>query len=98
MTNGDYVRSVLTDRQLVDMYLLTGYDDNFHVLCHDAFKKWCADFGSVKSNVKQNNPSPYYWQKIYDEDTKKWKESPVKRSVALQIFLSKPYEERFWKK
>lgn len=94
MTNADYFRATLTDRELADMAGFIAWAHNKRLA--NAFKKWCAEFGSVKSNQKHNNPSPYFWQKIFNRDTDKWERTTRTQNVSVQIFLSKPYKKEYW--
>lgn len=96
MTNSEYFRMTLTDKELADMAIHTAYsysDRLFH-----AFKKWCAETGSVKSNQKKNNPSRFFWQKIFNTDTGEWESTGRTHNVSIQLFLSQKYEKKYWER
>lgn len=95
MTNGDYFRLTLTDREIAEMvgFATCAYNDRLA----DAFERWCEETGSVKSNQKRNNPSPFYWRRIYNEETDEWEKTARTGNVSAQLFLCHKYDEKYWR-
>lgn len=96
MTNAEYFRMTLTDKELADMaiYCANSYNERLA----DAFEKWCAESGSVDSNTSENNPSRFFWQKIFNTKTNEWESTRRTENVSIQLFLSKQYDKKYWER
>jgi hypothetical protein len=81
MTNLEYIKSIMTDRDLANLVLLGARDSSFQWKIIFAFDKWAESFSTNKGNcVKEGIENPSIWSfelGIIPMGTEKRKVSPT---------------------
>ena len=96
MTNADYIRTQLNDRQLAEILCFSSHS-NLQNRAMIAFNNWVNSFSSNKGNVKgidREDPSIWGWKKVYDDCLGLWVDYGRETKLSLQVWLSLPYNEK----
>lgn len=96
MTNADYIRTQLNDRQLAEMLSFSSHS-NIQNRAMIAFDNWAGSFSSNKGNVKgidREDPSIWAWEKVYDDCLGQWIDYGRETKLSFQVWLTMPYNER----
>lgn len=96
MTNGEYYRMTLTDREIAGF--CSDIDFTKKNRLEKAFDKWIEslDCGSTHSNTTQyGRVNIWAWSRIHNHITDKW-ETKRTHSVRFQQFLALPYKKEYW--
>lgn len=103
MTNAQYIMTLLTDRDLAELFTSHGYKwfyespNNAHI--YKAFDNWRIDTYRPNRNfTKEGEPDPSVWQwsRIHNYRTGKWEDSR-QDSLTFQHWLFLQYNEKHWK-
>ena len=98
MTNFDYFKQTLTERELADIFSETkcSLEDRLY----DAWEKWCNNISDTGTNVQKNGkiPNIWFWRETYNEKTKKWEKTGRNMNISIQQFLFMPYKAEYWER
>lgn len=99
MTNFDYFKQTLTERELADIFS----ERKFLYLegrLHDAWSKWCGSISSTGTNVQKNGkiPNIWFWERTHNLETGKWEKTGRNKNISIQQFLFMPYKAEYWER
>ena len=105
MTNAQYIMTLLTDRDLAELFATNTIRWNFespnNKRIHKAFEAWREDTYRPNRNfTKENEPDPsvWQWQSIHNHKTDEWEERGRQETLSFQHWLFLQYNEKHWRK
>ena len=103
MTNADYIRQTISDRDLAQCLCLdySFFKSRYLRDCERVFAYWACKDGNEHGNVHKKGcqaPSVFDWERTYNEETKKWEVTGRKHELSIEIWLSMPYKKDYWDK
>lgn len=105
MTNGDYIRSMMTDRMISEMYFSRDIQhlSNPHYFLQQigkVFNYWCSFDGKDTGNVIMSDciPSIWQWEVTYNSNTQKWTHTGRTDRLSFQQWLFMQYDKNYWNK
>lgn len=99
MTNLEYIKSIMTDRDLANLLSLIPCDDSFAWRIRSAFYKWAEKFGDHKGTVVSEKGNPSIWMsEVWHYPDGHMERRGHPRSVAYQTWLCHQYDPKEWEK
>ena len=106
MTNGDYIRSMMTDRMISEMYFGKNAEyflDSalpFLQQIDEVFNYWSSFDGKDTGNVIMYDsiPSIWQWKVTYNSNTQKWTHTGRTDRLSFQQWLFMQYDKNYWNK
>lgn len=103
MTNAQYIMTLLTDRDLAELFATTTICRNFkspnNKRIYKAFEAWREDTYRPNRNfTKENEPDPSVWQwdRIHNHRTDEWENKGRTETLSFQHWLFLQYNEKHW--
>lgn len=103
MTNAQYIMTLLTDRDLAELFATNTIRWNFtspnNKRIHKAFEAWREDTYRPNRNfTKENEPDPSVWQwdRIHNHKTDEWENKGREETLSFQHWLFLQYNEKHW--
>lgn len=105
MTNAQYIKTLLTDRDLAELFTSHGYyvffEQPHNKQIANAFKAWREDNDRPNKNFIEENdtktPSVWQWLSIHNHKTGKWESTRRSLELMFQHWLFLQYNEKHWK-
>lgn len=94
MTNFDYYKKTLTERELAELFCgSTSF--RYEGRLHDAWYKW---LGNTDGNIQKDGkiPNIWFWTVTFNEKANKWEKTGRNPIISIQQFLSMPYKKEYW--
>ena len=104
MTNAQYIMTLLTDRDLAELFATNTIRWNFNSLnnkrIYTAFDNWRNDTYRPNRNFTKDgepNPSVWQWSKIHNHKTDKWESNGCREDeLTFQHWLFLQFNEKHW--
>ena len=98
MTNLEYIKSIMTDRDLANLVLFSARDASFQWKVYCAFDKWAESFSTNRGNcVREGIENPSIWAfETWHYPDGHMEEKGQPRNVAFQTWLCHQYNKDDW--
>lgn len=103
MTNAQYIMTLLTDRDLAELFTSskwsTFYQQPNNKKVAKAFQAWQRDTYRPNRNFTKEgepNPSVWEWEMIHNHKNDQWELTGRDTSLAFQHWLFLQYNEKHW--
>lgn len=103
MTNAQYIMTLLTDRDLAELFATNSVRWNFkspnNRRIYNAFENWRNDTYRPNRNFTEEgepDPSVWQWQTIHNHKTGEWEDKGRQETLTFQHWLFLQYNEKYW--
>ena len=105
MTNAQYIMTLLTDRDLAELfanpYCSTYFEQPNNIRIYKAFNNWRKDtYRPNRNYTVEGEPAPSVWQwsRIHNHKTDKWESNGHRETeLTFQHWLFLQYNEKHWR-
>lgn len=100
MSNGDYIRSRLSDRDMCILFINQRWAyEGFLWDVRKVYDYWKTFKFTDQGNIKhkgEKTPSIWNWRRTLNKETGEWETTGRTLEVAFSVWLANPYKKENW--